>query len=634
MPIKVPTLFRPMLLSGLAFACLGPQAGAQQAAAPAPAAATDLATPTFKTTVRRVVLDVVVTDADQKPVSGLTKEDFAITEDGRPQTPLSFEASGFHEGMDYEPPKLPQEPVNTFVNLPETPEKGPLYILLYDLVNMDNEDQMGITVNQHSDQIIGRQELVKFIQNKPEGSRFAIFVWSDGLHMLQGFTSDKSQLYAAIDPHSSRPHIPEVFLMGENVGRGDPHATLDVMKQLTHYLDGLPGRKNLIWFSGGFPLTLFVGKDEGPNYTEAVKTTLNLLEQNQVAIYPVDVRGVVLTNWKSNNGLSDEDLGISQANVGGQGGGATAEPASAPAGQMVSAKSAGAGGGAPLITGSYQTMDEIAKLTGGRAFYSNNHVSEELIAATETGSAYYTMTYAPSNRNYDGNLRSIHVTLAKKGYHLAYRRTYYGTDTDTAARPAVEQASVTGDAASTTAQRSANDTLDVNMRHGAPATHQLIFGAHVHAVGAPAKGTPEQMAQLATQPAYLKAGKKTLSPIPLQKFVIDYTVMAHQLHLQDAHSPLDLEIAAAAYDSDGKMLNGVVNQAKDSGDKAAAQPTKALHIQAVMAVPLAATSIRLAVRDANTDRIGAMEIKLPLAPENQSAAADDAGKKMDGNKTN
>jgi hypothetical protein len=301
---------------------------------------------------------------------------------------------------------------------------------------------------------------------------------------------------------------------------------------------------------------------------------------------------------------------------------------------MVSAKSAGAGGGAPLITGSYQTMDEIAKLTGGRAFYSNNHVSEELIAATETGSAYYTMTYAPSNRNYDGNLRSIHVTLAKKGYHLAYRRTYYGTDTDTAARPAVEQASVTGDAASTTAQRSANDTLDVNMRHGAPATHQLIFGAHVHAVGAPAKGTPEQMAQLATQPAYLKAGKKTLSPIPLQKFVIDYTVMAHQLHLQDAHSPLDLEIAAAAYDSDGKMLNGVVNQAKDSGDKAAAQPTKALHIQAVMAVPLAATSIRLAVRDANTDRIGAMEIKLPLAPENQSAAADDAGKKMDGNKTN
>ena len=38
-------------------------------------------------------------------------------------------------------------------------------------------------------------------------------------------------------------------------------------------------------------------------------------------------------------------------------------------------------------------------------------------------------------------------------------------------------------------------------------------------------------------------------------------------------------------------------------------------------MPLAAASIRVAVRDANTDRIGATEIKLPLTPENESTNA-------------
>jgi VWFA-related protein len=622
MRMKLFTSLRPPILSLILVSGWVLQAPAQQPATTPPSAG-DTATTTFKTTVRRVVLDVVVTDSGGKAVPGLTRDDFSIAEDGQPQQALSFEANGFNQGMDYLPPKLPPEPLNTFVNLPATPEKGPLYVLLYDLVNMDNEDQMSLTVNQHADQIFGRKQLAKFIESKPEGSRFAIFVWSDGLHMLQGFTSDKAQLFSVIDPHGSRPHIPEVFLMGENTGRGDVHATLGILNSIGNYLDGMPGRKNLIWFSGGFPLTFFVAKDDGPNYTSEVKTTLNLMAHNQIAIYPVDVRGVVVPDWKSNNGLSDEsDIGEGP------------KPEPAQGSQAAAAKTAGAGGGASLITGSYQTMDEIAKVTGGRAFYSSNDVSAELAAATENGESYYTLTYSPSNRNYDGNLRNIRVRLAKKGYHLEYRRTYYGTDADHSASPTVVQASMD---TTPEPQRRADDTLDVNMKHGAPTAHQLIFGAHVHPLGPPAKGTPEQMAKLATQPAYAKGGKKaskTLAPIPLQRFAIDYVVMAHQLHLQDARTPMNLELASAAYDSDGNMLNGLVDEAKDTEGKAGAEPNKALHMEQVMEVPLAAASIRVAVRDANTNRIGAMEIKLPLAPENQSASAADEGKKGNPAKTN
>ncbi len=139
-------------------------------------------------------------------------------------------------------------------------------------------------------------------------------------------------------------------------------------------------------------------------------------------------------------------------------------------------------------------------------------------------------------------------------------------------------------------------------------------------------GSPAQMAELATQPAYFKvrrrsAQAKPLAPIPLQRYVIDFTVKAHQLQLSGA--PLNLELATVAYDADGKMLNALVGnaEAQNKGSQNnGTPPPKSYRAQQQLDVPLAAQWIRLAVRDANTNRIGAMEIKLPLAPENEMAA--------------
>jgi VWFA-related protein len=221
--------------------------------APAPADTSTI----LRTSVHRVVLDVIVTDAKGAPVPGLTAANFSVTEDAKQQQLLSFDANGFSPNMDYLPPNLPPLPPDSFTNMPTTPEKGPLYVLLYDLVNMDSPDQMN-SPEDHTTQMIARKQIVDFIRSKPEGARFAIFVRSDGLHLIQGFTSDKSLLYSAIDPHSPKPHIPPVFLMAPNFGRGDRLSAMNVLHTLALYLDGLPGRKNLIWFSSQFPLSLRV----------------------------------------------------------------------------------------------------------------------------------------------------------------------------------------------------------------------------------------------------------------------------------------------------------------------------------------------------------------------------------------
>jgi VWFA-related protein len=578
-------------------------------------------TTVFKANVRRVIVDVVVTDASGKAVSGLTKQDFSVAEDGEQQQILSFDANGFKPGMDYMPPNLPPEPPNTFVNLPKTPEKGPLYVFLFDLVNMDNQDQMELTVNQHADQMFARQQLVKFIESKPEGSRFAIFVRSDGLHLIQGFTSDKQQLLAAIDPHHPGPHIPQVFLMGQNWDRGDTQSALAVLRYIAEYLDGLPGRKNLIWFSGGFPLYLFPTDEDVPDYAEKVRATLDLVARDQIAIYPVDVRGVVVVNWHA----TDADPG-GAADSGGQFSARNTGSPSASSGSSQSSGGAAAslnsGGGVSILARSYMAEDEIAQATGGRAFYSNNDLAGALTDATETGQSYYSLTYAPSNPEYNGRLRRIKVELDKKGYKLAYRQAYFGSDTD--APPQMNKANKATAAATTAPARKLGDTLYANMEHGAPIAHQLVFGAHLRTIGVAAMGTPEQMAELATQPGYFKVRHnnkpaKPLPPIKLQHYAIDYTVMAHQLQLDG--EPLNLELAVAAYDADGKMLNALVNNGASGTNTTSAQPApKSYRAEQQLNVPLDAAWIRVAIRDANTDRIGAMEIKLPLAPENEAAA--------------
>ena len=78
--------------------------------------------------VRRVPVDVVVTDSNGNPVRGLTKDDFVLKEDKTVQNLLSFD---YFDGSapSYVPKKLPELPANTFVNLPGEPEQGPLYVL-------------------------------------------------------------------------------------------------------------------------------------------------------------------------------------------------------------------------------------------------------------------------------------------------------------------------------------------------------------------------------------------------------------------------------------------------------------------------------------------------------------------------
>jgi VWFA-related protein len=534
------------MVCAVPFLTAQPDAGQSQSSATVPPGEL-----TIKSVVLRVIVDVVVTDSSGKPVHDMAAPDFSLTEDGKPQRILSFDVHRSDSAPEFVPPKLPVLPANSFVNVPPAPERGPLNVLFLDLLDTKTDDQP-----------FARQQLWNFVSSKPEGARFAIFVLSDGLHLVQGFTDDRQQLLSVLSStHSS--HVPRIFLYGDNYSYV---SSLGALIDIARFLSGLPGHKNVIWISGSFPFfrmpeadpgfssLSFVGADRamgGGRFVDQVEAATNSLTRAQAAVYPVDARGV---------------------------------------------------------TGAWEP--------GQHTELNASYLMEDSIA--ENGANYYTVTYSPTNQKYDGKLRHINVEIAKHGYHLAYRRSYYGNDPSAAAPKFSHLESELLDVPGVIQPE---DSLYVHMQHGAPIAHQLIFAAHVHTTGEPTRATPAQMATLSQQPAYFKEGNKDgpakpLRPIPLQTYAIDYKVLARQLGRPDGGPSPALDLAVAAFDDDGKMLNAVVQKAETTpAHEGSANHQTFFTVEERIDVPVTAAWLRFAVRDTSTDHIGAMEVALPLAPE-------------------
>ncbi len=589
-----PALFRATVLIlpfGLAWLLAGPLLAQQNSQPPgnsqSPATQESGAPFVFRQDVNRVVVDVVVTDSNRKPVRGLTKQAFSIYEDGKPQDILTFDVYSLDSKPGYFA-KLPPMPPNTFVNIATAPERGPLYVLLLDLVNTEQGDQP-----------YARQQLLKFVDSKPGGTRFAVFVLSDSLHLVQGFTGDRSRLYATLDPAHSIPHVPRIFLMGRNYGSGDSAMMVTVFKLIALYLEGLPGRKNVIWVSGKFPLDLFAHSDDRPDTRAEATETLDALARSESSIYPVDATGVQVYPAGRMTGATT-------------GGGSASAPPGAvvPDTHSIGSELQTAGSVGESVYANNTVQDAVAEMTGGRAFYGRNDLGKMLEEATEAGSDYYTVTYSPANQNFDGKLRTVRVELADKSYHLEYRHAYLGTAAPSPILPARYQSRKQEETANL---RPVGDSLSAYMQHGAPIARQVYFKAHVHALSPPHLATPAQMANLVDQPTYFRERQrkhptKPLSPIKVQPYLIEYQVIARVPNL---------EVAAGVYDDEGRLLNGDVEEATSEKPTASDSAAKATYfrVHQKIDVPASSVSLRLAVRDASTDRMGTMEIPLPLAPE-------------------
>jgi len=148
----------------------------------------------LKVKTRVVVIDVVVTDKQGRPVKNLEASDFALAENGQAQRIEHFEA---HTSLSVEDAaKLPPMPAlgpGIFTNYSPTPANGALNVLLLDELNTHDK-----FTNKRMDQSVVRQQMLKYLAIPHLGMRMEIFKLNSDLRLLQGFTADPEVLRAAL----------------------------------------------------------------------------------------------------------------------------------------------------------------------------------------------------------------------------------------------------------------------------------------------------------------------------------------------------------------------------------------------------------------------------------------------------
>jgi VWFA-related protein len=557
---------------------------------------------TFRLNSRAVLVDVIVSDSSGRPVSGLSRDVFTVTEQGKPQTISFFEENG--DKQPARPTEMPQMPKDVFTNFSPFPDPPAVNVLLLDSLNTTAENQSWV-----------QKAALQFLKTAKPGNRMAIFTMGLHLHFVQGFSDDPTVLMAALSNKNDNK-LEDVGVMkaqsetkaqqrlfgmmstgsaslgmiaslhsfidendlSRNVDRNN--LTLENIQRLATFLQGFPGRKNIIWFAEK-PPGVFVSGSGGmggvqsgnPALKNAVAQTLNMLAATRAALYPVDARGT------SVNGIyAAENMDFSAS------GGLVKQMNEEDMER----------------NGDQENAQIIADQSGGRAFSNSNGLADIIDKIISAGSNFYTIAYKPTNTNMDGSFRKIEVKVSGAKYQLSYRHGYFAVD---APLPGNSLA-VRNEEVRKLAEKNPNadDPLLPFMDFGMPQSQQVLYKLKVF------PAPPEAQTTSGT-PSPAPAKDKT-------SYQVDFAVNASDLYLasdKDGNHRDRLNISLIIYDRYGNVTgreSHVVDLNFTPNAYAAVQNT-GVQLHAVVAVPTKGNYwLRTGVFDRTSRKVGTMEIPL------------------------
>jgi len=370
---------------------------------------------TFTAETNLVVIDVYARDKSGKPITDLTKSDFIILEDGKPQTIAVFEL----QRLDTEALPPIEEAPRTLIDRTKPAPKPPTPPAPVASGAIRFKDRRLITLFfdfsslQPTDQIRAQDAAIHFLEKQMTTSDLvSIMTFGAAIKTVEDFTDDRERLIATIKKF-------QIGAASEMSGLGDTGAAADgddtgtfvadetefnifntdqklaALEAAARRLSAFPEKKALIYFSAGIAKT-------GVENQSQLRATVNSAVRANVAFYPIDVTGLV---------------------------------AEAPSGDASVASPRGTG----VFTGSSQsgrvdarnnqqeTLVTLAADTGGKALLDNNDLSLGIRQAQKDINSYYILGFYSSNANKDGRYRHIEVKTTNKQLQvkLEHRDGYY-----------------------------------------------------------------------------------------------------------------------------------------------------------------------------------------------------------------
>jgi VWFA-related protein len=384
----------------------------------------------FTARTELVLIPTLVTSKGQH-VTGLKKEDFIVLENGTEQKIATFEevASDPHRPIRAKDP-------NEFSNsLAGGPSNRRITLMVLDLLN-----------TPFMDQAAARRDLLKYLtQSVDQREPTALYTLTrSGIHVVHDFTSDPRVLVAAlhkvkgdtfqmvdspediegitgsaspdgsagVDPGAVQTEAQQIQTMMEDAElnfqsfqqRLAITYTLEAMQQVAQALGGFPGRKSLIWAGGGFPFSVSdttmqlapAGRDSLSDVLPMYEHTWQLLNDAQISLYPVDVKGlqtVVTPSASINNPGRNYSRNMSMRQMDTQ-----------------------------------ATLEVFASMTGGRAYYNSNDLVKGFRDAVNDSADYYMLGYYLDRSKTKSGWRKLAVKVKEKHVEVRARSGFFVTN--------------------------------------------------------------------------------------------------------------------------------------------------------------------------------------------------------------
>jgi VWFA-related protein len=384
----------------------------------------DKSVPSFTIRSELVLIPTLVTDRSGNHIRGLRKEDFTLLENSTPQKIATFEEI-VSDDRRLSRPENPNEFSNSLAGEPSPRQ---IVLMVLDFINTSVPDQAA-----------ARHELLRYLtESVAEREPTVLYTLTrSGIHVIYDFAGDPAALAAALrnafqtggNPMSDSPEAAAVIIGQDgSVNSGNAMLakgrqakaknreqdwqanqqnnviadTLEAMQQLAQAWAGIPGRKSLIWAGDGFPFNAsdHNGSDSLGGFLSMYKRTLRLLNEAQIALYPVDIAGIQVADSASVRG------------------GAAAVGDSAASQEQD-------------IWDRHANLRSFASMTGGLAYFNSNDLVKAFRDAADDSNEYYMLGYYLDRSKFKPGWVNLGVKVRLHHAEVRARSGFFVTNTTT-----------------------------------------------------------------------------------------------------------------------------------------------------------------------------------------------------------